>query len=81
MTLFLQAVRVATGSDEEGMLVFDEDHRLRAVLTRLTDRHEGVSGYWFLETGYGHLDGPAHPTFADLDMAQDWITQRLTKGR
>ncbi len=81
MSLFLQAVRVATGSDEEGMLVFDEDHRLRAVLTRLTDRHDGVSGYWFLETGYGRLDGPDHPTFADLDAAQEWISQRLAKGQ
>ena len=81
MTLFLQAVRVATGSDEDGMLVFDEDHRLRAVLTRLTDQHDGVSGYWFLETGYGRFNGPDHPTFADLHMAQDWISQRLAKGR
>ena len=81
MTLFLQAVRVATGSDEDGMLVFDEDHRLRAVLTRLTNQHAGVSGYWFLETGYGRLNGPDHPTFADLDMAQEWISQRLGKRR
>jgi hypothetical protein len=81
MTLFLQAVRVATGSDEDGMLVFDADHRLRAVLMRLTDRHDEVSGYWFLEAGFGRLDGPDHPTFADLDMAQDWISQRLAKGR
>ena len=80
MTLFLQAVRVATGSDEDGMLVFDEDHRLRAVLTRLTDQHDGVSGYWFLETGYGRLDGPDHPTFADLDEAQHWISQRLARS-
>jgi hypothetical protein len=81
MTLFLQAVRVATGSDEEGVLVFDEGHRLRAVLTRLTDQHDEVSGHWFLEAGFGRLDGPDHPTFADLDAAQDWIRQRLAKGR
>ncbi len=49
MTLFLQSVRVATGSDEEGMLVFDEDHRLAAVLTRLSEQHDGLSGHWFLE--------------------------------
>ena len=80
MTLFLQAVRVATGSDEEGMLVFDADHRLTAVLTRLTDQHDEASGYWFLEAGLGRLDGPDHPTFADLDAAQHWINQRLAKG-
>ena len=32
MSLFLQAVRVATGSDEEGLLVFTDDQRLVAVL-------------------------------------------------
>ena len=81
MTLFLQSVRVATGSDEEGMLVFDEDHRLAAVLTRLSDQHDGLSGHWFLEAGFGRLDGPSHPTFADLDEAQDWIGQRLSRRR
>jgi hypothetical protein len=81
MMLFLQAVRVATGSDEEGMLVFDEDHRLTAVLTRLTDQHDEASGCWFLEAGFGQLDGPDHPTFADLDMAQHWISQRVAKRR
>lgn len=79
MTLFLQAVRVATGSDEEGMLVFAADQRLVAVLTRLCDRHEELSGRWFLETGFGRLDGPSHPTFPDLDAAQEWISQRLAK--
>ena len=37
MTFTLQSVRVATGSDEEGMLVFDGQHRLVAVLTHLGD--------------------------------------------
>ena len=34
MTLTLQPVRVATGLDEEGMLVLDEKQRLVAVLVR-----------------------------------------------
>ncbi len=38
MNLTFQPVRVATGFDEEGILVFDEDHRLRAVLTHLSER-------------------------------------------
>ncbi len=62
------------------MLVLDGENRLVAVLTRLTDQHDGVSGYWFLETGYGRLDGPDHPTFADLDMAQEWISRRLARS-
>lgn len=81
MTFFLQAVRVATGSDEEGMLVFAADQRLVAVLTRLCDRHEELSGRWFLETGFGRLEGPNHPTFPDLDAAQEWISQRLAKAQ
>ena len=77
MSLTLQPVQVATGSDEEGMLVFDRGHRLAAVLTCLSDQHDGKAGHWFLEAGFGRLDGPNHPTFADLDEAQDWIGQRL----
>ncbi len=77
MTLTLQPVRVATGSDEEGLLVFADDQRLVAVLTHLSDQHGDIAGHWFLETGFGRLDGPDHPTFADLDAAQNWIRQRL----
>ena len=77
MILTLQPVRVGTGADEEGMLVFDKDRRLVAVLTHLSDQHEDLSGRWFLEVGFGRLDGPDHPTFADLDAAQNWIRQRL----
>ena len=76
MTLVLQPVRVATGSDEEGMLVFSED-RLVAVLVRLSDTHEEIAGHWFLETGYGPLSGPDHPTFPDAVGAQVWISRRL----
>ncbi len=77
MRLFLQAVRVATGSDEEGMLVLTDDQRLVAVLTRLRDHHDEQSGRWFLEAGFGRLDGPDHPTFTDLDAAQEWIGRLL----
>ena len=77
MTVTLQSVRVATGSDEEGMLVFDGQQRLVAVLTHLGDHYGRVSGHWYLETGYGRLDGRNHPTYATLDAAQDWLSQRL----
>ena len=81
MSFSLQPVRVATGFDEEGMMVLDEGQRLLAVLVRLSDGNEVAPGQWFVEAGFGRLDGPDHPTFADLDMAQDWISQRLAKGR
>jgi len=81
MTLKLQPVRVATGSDEEGVLVFDEEQRLLAVLTHLSEENEVAPGQWFLEAGFGPLDGVNHPTFADLNAAQAWIGQRLAKKR
>ncbi len=79
MRLTLQPVRVATGFDEDGILVFADGQRLVAVLTCLSDRHEDLAGHWFLEAGFRRLDGPNHPTFADLDEAQDWISGRLTR--
>ena len=77
MSLTLQPVRVGNGSDEEGMLVFDEEQRLVAVLTHLGDQYGDVSGHWYLEAGFGRLDGPDYPTFATLEDAQDWLRQRL----
>ena len=81
MSLTFQPVRVATSFDEEGMMVLDEEQRLLAVLVRLSDDNEVVPGQWYLEAGFGRLDGPDHPTFADLDEAQHWISQRLAKRR
>ena len=76
MTLTLQPVQVANGHDEEGMLVFAGE-RLVAVLVHLSDEHEDLAGDWFLEVGFGRLDGPDHPNFPDLDAAQVWISRRL----
>jgi hypothetical protein len=77
MTLTLQPIRVATGFDEEGMMVLDEQQRLVAVLTHISDENEIAPGQWYLEAGFGRIDGVNHPAFADLDAAQDWISQRL----
>ena len=79
MTLHLQPVRVRNGSDEEGLLVFDEHQRLVAVLVRLSDLHEeqGLVGRWFLEVEFGRMRGSDNPVFADLDEAQEWIAKRI----
>jgi hypothetical protein len=74
-------VRVANGSDEEGFLVFDVDRRLLAVLVHLSNENEVAPGHWFLETGFGPMDGPDHPSFVDLDEAQEWVRQRLIGSR
>ena len=77
MNVTLQSVRVDTGSeDEDGVLVF-ADGRLVAVLVRLSDGHGDKAGQWFLEHGFNRLDGTVHPTFGDLEAAQDWIARRI----
>jgi hypothetical protein len=80
MSLTLQPIRVATGFDEEGMMVLDERQRLVVVLVRLSDDNEVAAGQWYLEAGFGRLDGGSHPLFPNLDMAQDWISQRMAKS-
>jgi hypothetical protein len=77
MNLQLQPVRVATGSrDTESQLVFN-DGFLVAVLVHLSDEHADAAGRWFLEAGFGRVDDPHAPTFADLDEAQTWIADQL----
>jgi hypothetical protein len=80
MNFTLRPIRVATGFDEEGMMVLDEQQRLVAVLVHLSDENEVARGQWYLEAGFGRLDGGSHPLFSNLDMAQDWIRQRVAKG-
>jgi hypothetical protein len=81
MSITLQPVRVGNGSDEEGLLVFDGEQRLVAVLTHLGEQYDGLSGHWYLEAGFGRLEARHPPTFADLEDAQEWIRQRLARGR
>jgi hypothetical protein len=79
MSLTLQPTRVATGADDEGMLVYS-DGKLVAVLVHLSDENEVAPGEWYLEAGFGQgLDGPNHPAFRTLEAAQDWIADRLAR--
>ena len=78
MSLTTQSVRVETGSpDEEGCLVFSEG-KLVAVLVRLSEEQGVYAGQWYVEKGFGGLDGPKHPTFADMDAAQSWVRRKLS---
>jgi hypothetical protein len=77
MNLRLQPVQVATGSDDqESRLVFQEGF-LVAVLVQLSEDHGSDAGKWFLEVGFGRVDDPNPPTFADLEEAQGWILDQL----
>jgi hypothetical protein len=78
MSLALQSVRVETGSlDEEGCLILANE-KLVAVLVRLSADHPERTGQWYVEKGFGRLDGPSHPTFPDLQAAQHWISQQIS---
>ena len=79
MTLTLQPVLVATGEEGDGFLVF-ADGWLVAVLVRLAENHEENAGAWFLEKGFGALDGPEPPVFETLEIAQSWVAAQL-RGR
>jgi hypothetical protein len=61
------------------MMVLDERQRLVAVLVHLSDKNEVAPGQWYLEAGFGRLDGINHPAFADLDAAQELISRRIAK--
>jgi hypothetical protein len=70
----------AGGGDEEGCLVL-QDGRLVAVLVKLSALHGDLAGRWYLEAGFGLLDSPDKPDFADLSEAQDWVAERLANTR
>lgn len=77
MSLRLQPVQVATGSeDQESQLVFG-DGFLVAILVRLSAMHGADAGRWHMEAGFGRIHDARAPTFADLDEAQTWITGHL----
>ena len=80
MPLTFQSIRVGVGDDGEGRLVY-ADGALAAVLVQLGPIHGARTGWWFLEAGFGRLDGPSPPAFPDLAVARGWIQQRLDGGR
>jgi hypothetical protein len=76
MDLTLQPILVAAGEEGEGRLVF-RDGWLVAVLVRLSAQHREQAGFWYLEKGFGALDGPELPSFEDLDQAKAWIADHF----
>lgn len=76
MKLTLQSAHVASPEQGEGCLVFC-DGWLVAVLVQLSELHQEDAGRWFLEAGFGRLQGPVQPTFANLDKAQAWVLREM----
>ncbi|WP_245291958.1 hypothetical protein [Methylobacterium tarhaniae] len=56
------------------------DSFLVAVLVHLPNDHEEDAGKRSLEAGFGRVDEPDPPTFADLEVAQAWTQHRLDGG-
>jgi hypothetical protein len=76
MTLTFQPICVATASGEDSFLVLEDDC-LVAVPARLSAQHGEHAGRRFCEAGFGALDGPEHPIFADLEEAKHYVQARL----
>lgn len=76
MDLTLQPILVATAEEGDGRLVF-HDGWLVAVLVRLSAQHDEHAGFWYLEKGFGPLDGPDLPSFESLDEAKTWIADHF----
>lgn len=76
--IVLQPIAVDTGSDDrEGMLVL-ANGMLVAVLVQLdASEHDHREGYWFLECGFGRLQGIVRPPFESLDAATRWLRRRM----
>jgi hypothetical protein len=81
VSLSFQPVELDTdGYDSEAMLVF-RDGRLLAIVCCLGEIHEAEEGKWFVEKGFGRLDGRPAGTFGTLDDFKSWALgeiERLT---
>ena len=72
MNIRFDPVRIATGSEEDGVLAF-LDGKLIAVLVRLAPDNEIAPGEWFMEASFDGLGSIAAPTFPGLDDVERWI--------
>ena len=78
LVLQFQPIAVDTGSpDRDGMLVI-ANGLLVAVLVRLAEPEHDNFGSWFLEVGFGRLQGQRAPTFLNVEDATRWLRRRLT---
>lgn len=67
-------------ADEEGVLLL-VDGRLTAILVRLADQvHEQEIGRWCVEALFGASGCLPHESFASLDEAAAFVTERFCGG-
>lgn len=74
MIRFQQVILHDDFGDDEGMLVFVND-RLVAVLSRLGQMHDTLTGRWFIEAPLCILPGDMPDTFATLQEVEVCLTK------
>ncbi|MCJ2055019.1 hypothetical protein MKL09_00385 [Methylobacterium sp. J-048] len=75
--IVLQPIAVDTASpDREGRLVI-ANGLLVAVLVRLDGPEHDNPGSWFMEAGFGRLQGQRAPAFPALEDATRWLRRHL----
>ncbi len=79
LVLRRQPIAVDTGSpDRDGVLLL-VNGLLVAVLVRLDAPEHEHPGYWFLEAGFGRLQGMRVDAFPTLDHATRWVRRQLIR--
>jgi hypothetical protein len=58
--------------DRDATLAF-RDGRLLAVLSRLSDMHDDLTGHWYVEATFGDLPGGQPQTFVTLALFEEWL--------
>ena len=72
--VFQPATLAADSPDSEATIVF-RDGRLLAVLSRLSDIHDDLQGFWFVEAAFTRLPPRAPQAFASLSAFEPWIVR------
>ncbi len=71
-------VNIATKSEVlKGQLVYVEG-TLIAVVSELSDTHNGDSGRWFIEASFGQLDAKQHRTFTTFEELSEYISSHYS---
>lgn len=79
LVLQRQPIVVDTGSlDRDGVLML-ANGLLVAVLVRLDAPEHEHPGHWFLEAGFGRLQGMRVDAFPTLDHATRWVRKQLIR--
>ncbi|WP_445192366.1 hypothetical protein ACT009_17710 [Sphingomonas sp. Tas61C01] len=62
-----------TGDDDDRAVLVMRDGRLAAVLTLLSDMHEGMAGQWFVEALFAPAPDTRRRVFADPNAFVAWL--------